>query len=66
MKTRDKAITNGKKILGNQDFMVYQFPAGHWGYCSMNSPVGSALQNSGMIYPELNCAAVRWEVVNAR
>jgi hypothetical protein len=64
MKTRGKAIAAGRKMLGaDREFCVYQFPRGHWGYASLLSPVGEALQCNGMFYPEIGVAAQCWEVI---
>jgi hypothetical protein len=51
-------------MLGaDREFCVYQFPRGHWGYASLLSPVGEALQCNGMFYPEIGVAAQCWEVI---
>lgn len=63
MKTKAQAIQKAKQVIGNREFAVYQFPRGHWGYASLASPVGIALQDTGMIYPELGIFAMAWEVV---
>lgn len=62
MKTKAQAIkrlTSEYKMSG----YVYQFPAGHWNCCSLESPVGQSLADSGYIYPEFGIKAARFERV---
>ena len=67
MKTKEAALRAWGKYYGKfrPAGMVYQFPKGHWAYCSATSPVGVSLRESGMIYPELNIKAQQWEEVPA-
>lgn len=51
MKTQTAAIKRGKAIMGDHQFFVYQFPAGHWGWAAINSPVGNSLDATEDIYP---------------
>jgi hypothetical protein len=54
-------ISQWKKVYGLAAGMVYQFPKGHWGYCSANSPIGLRLVACGYIYPGV--PALDWELI---
>lgn len=66
MQTKGKAIRSLKSRGGpteNQGY-IYQFPKGHWGWATVNSPVGQSLRESGMIYPETGCKAQQFELIS--
>jgi hypothetical protein len=66
----EQAAVNGWKNLTSapsaQPFWVYQFPKGHWNYASVDSPVGQSLKENGMIYPENNCKAQQFRLVQPK
>lgn len=64
-KTKNMLLAKYRKIYGTRQetILVYQFPKGHWSYATPNSEVGQSLQATGYIYPEINCKAQQWELV---
>ena len=64
--TKIKAINKARNHFGKsvESFYVYQFPKGHWSYATINSPIGESLRISGMIYPDIDCKAQQFEIVN--
>ena len=60
-KTKERAIRAYKKDWNGYPGMVYQFPRGHWSYCSADSPVGKDLVESGHIYKDHGVIARNWE-----
>lgn len=48
MKTAELAAKKFIKLMGkNAPFIVYQYAAGHWGYCSMDSDNAKSILTSG-------------------
>jgi hypothetical protein len=46
------------------DGWVFQYPKGHWGAASKNSPVGLSLVHGSYIYPELGVKALQVIEIN--
>lgn len=58
-----KARAMGYHLDDQRGFYIYQFPAGHWGYASYDSPIGHDLRDSGFIYPTIGCKARAFELI---
>lgn len=62
-KTADKAFAQAQKLLGfagrGKKIAVYQFPAGHWDYCTTESEIYRNLSENDHIYPGVK--ATNWE-----
>lgn len=56
VKTKREALSAAKEWFGTKEFFdfgtlayVFQYPRGHWGFCSSGSPTAWALENHGAI-----------------
>jgi hypothetical protein len=62
-KTADSAERKASKMLGyggrGKKIAVYQFPAGHWDWCTTDSEIYRNLSESDHIYPGVK--ASQWE-----
>jgi hypothetical protein len=59
MKTKFAAEKQYQKMYGRHGYraVIFQYPAGHWGYAIATSPVYESIKETGYIYPEINCKA---------
>jgi hypothetical protein len=62
-KTHRSAVRAGRRAFPGRAFVVYQFPKGHWGYASLDSPIYRDLSRGGAIYSDLEIAALQWDLV---
>jgi hypothetical protein len=58
MRTKEEALGVYKELYADYEGYLYQFPDGHWDYCTSASPIGKRLETTGEIYAGIKASKI--------